>query len=312
MQKLKKFIRSHSFLYCSYKKVFHVYKYFFAKNSYPIKITKKYLKEQYCENFNFQTVPKLKKTNKKIAVHLHLFYIDLLEEFCRYLSNIPFYFDIFISCREGSDKAMIKNRVSKLKYVKHIIIKETQNKGRDIAPLYIVFAKDILRYDYFLQIHTKKSLHFKNGRPDWRNYCLSAILGNKDTVKRIFSTFSNDSKVGLFMPKKFKTIRECFYCWSENKEIGIKFLKKMRIKFNDESFDFPAGSFFWAKIDAVRPLLEYNMKYSDFQDESGQVDGTLAHALERIIAFIVESQGYLQAGYNPEDNSLIIKDIKRI
>jgi len=81
MQKLKKFIRSHSFLYCSYKKVFHVYKYFFAKNSYPIKITKKYLKEQYCENFNFQTVPKLKKTNKKIAVHLHLFYIDLLEEF---------------------------------------------------------------------------------------------------------------------------------------------------------------------------------------------------------------------------------------
>lgn len=34
-----------------------------------------------------------------IGVHLHLYYEDLLDEFCGYLNNIPEAFDLYVSCK---------------------------------------------------------------------------------------------------------------------------------------------------------------------------------------------------------------------
>ena len=57
-------------------------------------------------------------------------------------------------------------------------------------------------------------------------------------------------------------------------------------------FNYPAGSFFWARCDALSPLLEHGYTYEDFPREQGQTDGTLAHALERVLPFVSRKQGY--------------------
>ena len=52
------------------------------------------------------------------------------------------------------------------------------------------------------------------------------------------------------------------------------------------------GTMFWAKTDAIRPLLEQRFKLEDFPEEAGQTDGTIAHTLERMIVPLALKQGF--------------------
>ena len=58
---------------------------------------------------------------------------------------------------------------------------------------------------------------------------------------------------------------------------------------------------FWCRTDALRKLLELDLQFSDFDDEAGQIDGTLAHAMERAFLYAVEAQGYTWAKVSRRD-----------
>jgi lipopolysaccharide biosynthesis protein len=49
---------------------------------------------------------------------------------------------------------------------------------------------------------------------------------------------------------------------------------------------------FWARPAALRPLLGLGWRAEDFPDEEGQIDGTPAHAVERLFLFACEAAGY--------------------
>jgi hypothetical protein len=56
--------------------------------------------------------------------------------------------------------------------------------------------------------------------------------------------------------------------------------------------EFPSGSMFWGRSAALRKLLDLHLQFSDFPDEVGQIDGTPAHAIERIMLMVAEASGY--------------------
>jgi hypothetical protein len=60
----------------------------------------------------------------------------------------------------------------------------------------------------------------------------------------------------------------------------------------DYPCEFPAGSVFWARAKTLRPLTEANFSLDEFDPEQGQTDGTLAHAIERMVFMSAELAGY--------------------
>lgn len=66
----------------------------------------------------------VEQMTKKIAVHLHLYYEDLLAEMLGYINNIPYNFDLYISCQTDANIKKINKKAKHIKNVGKIVIKE--------------------------------------------------------------------------------------------------------------------------------------------------------------------------------------------
>ncbi len=226
-----------------------------------------------------------------VAVHLHLFYVDLLPEFVSYFSNIPFRFDLYISCQPDADVNVIKAGLKDLKMANKIVVRPLQNRGRDLAPLYVAFAEEIKQHDYFLHVHSKKSLYSGQEKGGWRQFSLEILLGSSEKVNSIFDLFKNEN-AGLVYPDIHEEVPMIAYSWLANAGLGQQLFAEYDLGDMPSVFNYPAGSFFWARTDALKPIFDHGYTYEDFPEEVGQTDGTLAHALERILPFVSRKQGY--------------------
>lgn len=255
---------------------------------------------------NWNTINPLEKCDKKIAIHIHLFYVDLLDEFINYLNNMPYTFDLFISTKESEDIEAIKARCSQINHLAQCYVRSVANRGRDLSPLYVEFGKEIQQYDYFLHVHSKKSLYTGTEQKNWRNYSMEALLGSSEQIKKIFGLFTKqDEKVGLFYPEPDTDFPMWGLDWLSNEVQGRYLLSRLYINQPEQGlFYYPAGSFFWAKVKALQPVFDLKLSLNDFPEEHGQTDGTLAHALERVIQFVAVNQGYNAAIYDAEDECL--------
>jgi lipopolysaccharide biosynthesis protein len=55
-----------------------------------------------------------------------------------------------------------------------------------------------------------------------------------------------------------------------------------KVTSHPEKYPYFGGTMFWARLDAIDPILKLNLMPDDFQSEHGQIDGTTAHAIERM------------------------------
>ena len=49
---------------------------------------------------------------------------------------------------------------------------------------------------------------------------------------------------------------------------------------------------FWARADALRPLTKLELDWKDYPDEPAEEDGTILHALERLLPLASETMQY--------------------
>lgn len=239
---------------------------------------------------------KLKKFNfsKKIAIHLHLFYDDLMDEFVTYFKNMPYEFDLYISVIDKKVENSVREKAAKIPKVKHIIVKTVENRGRDVAPLLCVFGQDLLKYDYFCHVHTKKSLFTGSEQMSWRKHLLNHLFGSETLLKGIFYWFENGDDVGMVYPETYPGMPYWGHTWLQNTGSRDELLHRIGVGYyiNDTYIEYPMGTMFWARVDALHQFFEAKIKVSEFPKENGQTDGTIAHAFERCLVPVCRINGY--------------------
>lgn len=250
----------------------------------------------------FSDLPVCKETGASIGVHLHLYYVDLLKEFCSFFSNIPFPYTLYVSCPSDADTDSIRQTLRKLPNLLSVHVEQVENRGRDLAPFFINFRPHLLTHDYILHVHSKKSLHSGRERVSWRTNALKALCGSPDQVRKIFGLFEEDPSTGLFFGENYREVSAEGYSWLSCKDAARSLYSLLDLPFDetgDNFFLYPAGSFFWARTEAILPLLSCSFSLIDFPEEAGQKDGTLAHALERSFSRIANMRGYRNVILDP-------------
>jgi hypothetical protein len=227
---------------------------------------------------------------RPVAAIIHIFYEDLAVELRQYLEHIPAPVDIFISTTDSRKKVEIEIAFSN--WESGIVdVRIVPNRGRDLGPTFVIFSDVIKAYELVLHIHTKRSLHSDN-LFFWRHYLLDTLLGDTLTIASIFDAFQQNKNLGMVAAAHFAPIRD-WISWGSNYQKARQLAQRMGFDLEETGrLDFPAGSMFWARNAALRPLLELNLTEDDFEFEQGQKDGTLAHAIERLLFYCCEAAGF--------------------
>ena len=229
----------------------------------------------------------------RVAAVVHIFYSELAIELKNLLLNIPCAVDVFISTTAPNKQAAIENVFGDFDKGR-VVVKVFANRGRDLAAAFVGFREVYEGYDVCIHLHSKKSPHAERRLAGWRDYLYENLLGSPEIVGDILNILAHE-KVGAVFPQYFDPIR-IFINWGENYLLTKNFLSGLGIEIdNRHLIEFPAGSMFWFKPKALAPLLDSNLSFDDFPEECGQVDGTLAHAIERAFLFIVEASGFIWA-----------------
>jgi lipopolysaccharide biosynthesis protein/SAM-dependent methyltransferase len=249
-----------------------------------------YLSSTYAvvKNFSETRTPShhLSKTvgrQQDYALILHLYYPDNLDEICSAIGEVAAdKVDLYVTSSNPGILEDLKIRFPRGNFL------FVENRGRDVLPFIEVYRLiHSLGYKAICKVHGKRSVYRADG-DRIRQDLFNGLLGNASIFSRNLELFKRDNRVGLIgVPRYF--IRHNTLNMTYNEENVDRAAKKTGISFRWDNF--PAGSMFWFKPEALLPLLRVHA--SDFELEEGKADGTFAHAVERLISVIVKSQKFL-------------------
>lgn len=222
------------------------------------------------------------------AVCLHLYYADLLEEFAEAIAQARLVrpLDVIVSVPVHWAPQDLERAIARLDPV-HVLVVE--NRGRDVYPfLQALRVGTGMGYRYGCKIHSKKSLHLANGA-EWRRKLVGNLL-SPAVLAGLADSFFASAEPGLAAKE------ESLMTLSDQATI-LHSEKRMRALFeawdmpNPRLGDFVAGTMFWFGFEALGVVNDAALGHGDFEPELGQIDGTTAHALERMFLTIVEQTG---------------------
>lgn len=151
----------------------------------------------------------------------------------------------------------------------------------NILPLIFEHGHDLL-----LKLHTKRSTHLKNN-VQWRTDLFNKLIG-EDGVKKAIELFNDNPHIGLVGPAGH-IVPMCLYYGANAARVEMLGRQMGIWPQQMAGLTFVAGSMFYARKEALKPLLDLKLVSADFEAEIGQTDGTLAHVLERAIGLSVIS-----------------------
>jgi lipopolysaccharide biosynthesis protein len=249
---------------------------------------------------NAVSIRQIKRISRKqLAVVIHLYYVESWELFRIALENLKVPFDLFVTL--PNENASFTKEILKNYSDAHVF--EVPNLGRDVLPfLRIAQELEPLGYKFVLKIHSKKSPHRKDGNK-WLKELVSSLLPNSRIVMEELMELLEKENTGVIGPKRqYISLMVNFPSNGPRiaEAISNIYSPKITDKFirNRRQYGFFAGTMFWARLDAIKPILDRKLKVSRFDSEKGQIDATFAHAIERVFCLVpqIEKKNLYEIG----------------
>jgi glycosyltransferase involved in cell wall biosynthesis len=230
----------------------------------------------------------------RLALHGHFFYADLFEDCLQKLKSNRTRCDLFLSTSDDAKADQL--RAAAASYDRgEVMIRVVPNRGRDIGPFLTEFGKELAQgYDLVGHIHGKRSLFVSDMAvgESWREFLWQNLLGDVHPMMDIIARkFADDEGLGIVFPDD-----PHLSDWDYNRDIAEALAARMGIRGTlPPFFNFPIGTMFWARPKALAPLLALGLQWSDYPEEPVAIDGTVLHAVERLLPFTASHAGYRYA-----------------
>jgi lipopolysaccharide biosynthesis protein len=218
---------------------------------------------------------------------IHVWYPELLDELVATLRASGVDWRIVITTAHEREKS-VRERVAQLGLDAEIEVFE--NRGRDILP-FLHVANRLLDQGVttVLKLHGKRSTHRRDGET-WRHELFDKLLA-PERAGRAVAAFRDNATLGLVYAEGH--LQQQAHYWGANQANVDYLTRRLGITPPPQGNDsFIAGSMFWLRPAALRLLLDAHLDVADFEAEAGQIDGTLAHAVERIFSLTASTGGF--------------------
>ena len=225
----------------------------------------------------------------RVAVHGHFYYPDLLPDFLRRLRRNATPVDLFVTTSSAGVDAVTD--VLRRLAVPQASVRAVPNRGRDIGPLLTELGRaELDGYDVIGHVHGKKTRHADPALGAlWRTVLWENLIGGTHAMlDAVCRAFEADGRLGLVFPEDPHLAD-----WDDNRGLAEALARRMGLADPlPNHFDFPLGTMFWARPAALGPLFDLGLGWDDYPPEPLPIDGTLLHALERLVPFAAARAGY--------------------
>lgn len=257
-----------------------------------------------------QPAKEVYSNTKKVAVHLHVFYVDLLQEFLTAFQRFGFDFDLFITTDSDSKVAEIESIL--VANDRKAEIHVTGNIGRDVLPM-LKLKVALQSYDYIGHFHTKKSKEadFWAGE-SWRKELIAMLVL---PANNILANLESRADLGLVIADipTFFRFNKIVDAYNENKiapamnDLWQQMGMRKPIDFNAlHTFVMSYGTYVWFKYDALKPLFDLDLTDKDVPAEP-LPQNSILHAIERLLVYIAWEKNYdFRISKNPADLTAFI------
>lgn len=187
-------------------------------------------------------------------------------------------------------------------YLQRIILRRSPNLGKDIGGKLVLLdtcLRKRVENDYLVFLHDKKSPYKAQGQ-EWGDKLLQ--IATPPFIEKALAFFAEHPSVGIISTAD--SIRNEFdfrtQSFASNNRLQ---LERLRAEFNINTTDYRyvAGTMFWVRSS---PLLDFFRKYppleirrtlekGNIMDETG---GSITHAWERMLSWLIFAQGYTIKG----------------
>jgi hypothetical protein len=227
-----------------------------------------------------------------VALHGHFFYTDHISDFLNALAANHSQVDLYLTTGSPLQRDELATATANYAHGK-VEIEIVPNRGRDIGPFLHVYRKIHADYEVIGHLHGKRSLHTLDQDAQlgdrWRNFLFQHLLGAEAAAMDvILAAFAADPELGIVFPEDPHVIG-----WDRNLPLAERLAGQMSFTQDlPPHLDFPVGTMFWARSAALKPLLKLDLGWDDYPAEPLPIDGTLLHALERLLPLVARDAGF--------------------
>jgi glycosyltransferase involved in cell wall biosynthesis len=234
--------------------------------------------------------PGLLPPTSSVALHLHVHHLEGMEAILEALQYNTLRPDVLLTV---SQAVQVEQAVQMLRHYpgRLAAVEVFPNRGRDLGPLLSGLRQHLANYTYLGHLHTK-GLQGAGGiklRQRWISYLLDNTLGTPSAPMgdRILAALHHNPRLGMVFPDDPNCVG-----WDQNLSLAAPLAQRWGVSSLPEFFNFPVGSMFWARVAALEPLWQLELDWSDYPPEPVPTDGTVLHALERLLPFSAQVAGF--------------------